>query len=172
MRTTTVIKGTEMRYSILASSLLALSLCGTAAQAATETSTTTVSDCVIQEVLPGRAMTGGFVTFEHQGEPVEILEALIPSITDHVELHEMSMVHNVMTMGPLQDTSLSEGQRFFRKGGDHVMIMSIPEDKIPQIGETHTMTFNLSNGTSISCDALVKSLDDVMKEHAAEKAAH
>ena len=84
----------------------------------------------------------------------------------------MSMVDNVMTMGPLQDKSLTEGQRFFRKGGDHVMIMSIPEDKTPQIGETHTMTFKLSNGKSVSCEAIVKSLNEVMKEHAVKKAAH
>ncbi|SUA61193.1 Uncharacterized protein conserved in bacteria [Oligella urethralis] len=161
-----------MRYSILASSLFAIGFFGTAALAATDTSTTTVSDCVIHEVLPGRAMTGGFATFEHQGETVEILEALLPSITDHVELHEMSMVDNVMTMGPLQDKSLTEGQRFFRKGGDHVMIMSIPEDKTPQIGETHTMTFKLSNGKSVSCEAIVKSLNEVMKEHAVKKATH
>ena len=161
-----------MKHSILTASLLALSLCSGLAQADEVSSTTTVSDCVIQEVLPGRAMTGAFVTFNHQGDPIEILESLIPSISDQVELHQMTMVDNVMTMGPLQDTTLEAGQRFFRKGGDHVMIMKIPEDKIPKIGDTHSMTFKFSDGTTATCDALVKSLDDVMKEHAGNKMAH
>lgn len=161
-----------MKYSILAGSLLALSLFSGLAQANDTNSTTTVSDCVIQEVLPGRAMTGAFVTFNHQGESVEIIESLIPTISDQVELHQMTMVDNIMTMGPLQDTTLEAGQRFFRKGGDHVMIMKIPENKIPKIGETHTMTFKFSNGTTATCEALVKSLDDVMKEHAAKKMVH
>lgn len=161
-----------MNVSILTSSLLAFALSSGIAQAADHGTVTTLSDCVIQEVLPGRAMTGAFVTFNHQGETVEITESLIPSITEHVELHEMSMVDNVMTMGPLQNKTLEEGQRFFRKGGDHIMVMQIPEDKIPQVGETHNMTFAFSNGTTASCDALVKSLDDVMKEHAAKDMSH
>ncbi len=170
--TSTVIKEATMKYSILTGSLLVLSLYSSLAQANDIRSTTTVNDCVIQEVLPGRAMTGAFVTFNHQGEPVDILESLIPSISNQVELHQMTMIDNVMTMGPLQNTTLETGQRFFRKGGDHVMIMKIPEDKIPKIGETHTMTFNLSNGTTTTCEALVKSLDDVMKEHVGKKMTH
>ena len=161
-----------MKHSILAGSLLALSLCSGLAQANDISSTTNVSDWWMQEVLPGRAMTGAFVTFNHQGEPVEILESLIPSVSDQIELHQMTMVDNVMTMGPLQDTTLESGQRFFRKGGDHVMIMKIPENKIPKVGETHTMTFKFSNGTTATCEALVKSLDEVMKEHAGKKMMH
>ena len=84
----------------------------------------------------------------------------------------MDMVDTVLTLGPLQNTTLEAGQRFFRKGGYHVIVMNNPEDKFPQIVETHTKTFKFSNGTTASCEALVKSLDDVMKEHAASKMAH
>lgn len=163
----------KKHLSLFGSSLIALSLSSGLALADDKTpaSETVLSECVIQEVLPGRNMTGAFVTFDHKGETVEIVEALLPSITDHIELHEMTMVDNVMTMGPLPDKTLSEGQRFFRKGGDHVMVMSIPDDKIPQIGDTHTMTFHFSNGTTASCEALVKSLDDVIAEHAMKKEA-
>ena len=163
-----------MKLTFLSSGLFALTLSSGLGLAQTQgiSTTTTVTDCVIQEVLPGRAMTGAFVTFNHQGEAVEIVDSLIPSVSDQVELHQMDMVDNVMTMGPLQDTTLKAGQRFFRKGGDHIMIMNIAEDSIPQIGDTHTMTFTFSNGTTATCDALVKSLDDVMKEHAARKMAH
>lgn len=134
------------------------------AQTVVAETTTTVDNCAIQEVLPGKAMTGAFVTFHHKGPAVEILSAEIPSITTHVELHSMEMKDNVMTMIPLTDPKLEEGVREFKKGADHVMVMSIPEDKMPKIGETHTMTFKFSNGTEASCDAIVKSIDEVMKD--------
>lgn len=139
--------------------------------AAAET-TTTVDNCAIQEVLPGKAMTGAFVTFHHEGPAVDIVSAEIPSITSHVELHSMEMKDNVMTMIPLTNPKLEEGIREFKKGADHVMVMNIPEDKMPKVGETHTMTFKFSNGTEASCDAIVKSIDEVMKEANAEMTMH
>ncbi|QPT39500.1 Uncharacterized protein conserved in bacteria [Oligella ureolytica] len=132
--------------------------------AVAEESTTTVDNCVIQEVLPGKDMTGAFVTFHHKGPQVNIESAEIPSITTHIELHSMEMKDNVMTMIPLTSPELNEGVREFKKGGDHVMVMSIPEDKMPKVGETHTMTFNFSDGTKASCDAIVKSVDEIMQE--------
>ncbi|MDO5668034.1 MAG: copper chaperone PCu(A)C [Alcaligenaceae bacterium] len=132
--------------------------------AAAETSTTTVDNCAIQEVLPGKNMTGAFVNFHHKGAAVEIVSAEIPSVTSHIELHSMEMKDNVMTMVPLTNPKLEEGVREFKKGSDHVMVMSIPDDKLPKVGETHTMTFKFSNGTQASCDAIVKSIEEVMKE--------
>lgn len=160
-----------MKHIMLLSSLFLLSFNSglIQAQANENKPLTTLSDCVIQEVLPGRTMTAAFVTFNHEGEAVDIIEGSIPTVSEHIELHSMSMVDNVMSMGPLENTTLESGQRFFKKGGDHVMIMNIPEDKIPQIGETHTMTFKFSDDTRASCDALVKSLDDVMQEHTAQQ---
>lgn len=131
--------------------------------AVAETTVTSVDNCVIQEVLPGKAMTGAFVTFHHQGPAVDIIAAEIPSITSHVELHSMELKDHVMTMIPLTNPSLEAGIREFKKGADHVMLMSIPEDKLPRVGETHTMTFKFSNGTEASCDAMVKSIDEIMQ---------
>lgn len=143
--------------------VLAAVFLASGAAVAAET-TTTLENCAIQEVLPGKDMTGAFVTFKHQGPAVNIIAAEIPSITTHVELHSMEMKDNVMTMIPLTDPKLEEGTREFKKGADHVMVMSIPADKIPKIGEKHTMTFKFSNDTQASCDAVVKSIDEVMKE--------
>lgn len=143
--------------------LAALFLASGAAVAADQT-TTTLEKCAIQEVLPGKNMTGAFVTFKHQGPAVNIISAEIPSITTHVELHSMEMKDNVMTMIPLTDPKLEEGTREFKKGADHVMVMNIPADKIPKVGEKHAMTFKFSNDTQATCDAVVKSIDEVMKE--------
>ena len=52
--------------------LAALFLASGAALAADQT-TTTVENCAIQEVLPGKDMTGAFVTFQHKGPSVNII---------------------------------------------------------------------------------------------------
>lgn len=120
-------------------------------------------DCVIQEVLPSRHMTGAFLTFHNPGQAVDIVSAQIPSITPHVELHTMRMKDNVMEMVPLRDLTLPTGQRAFRKGGDHLMLMRIPHAKKPAIGSVHTIRIQLSDGTQSSCQAPVKSVADVTR---------
>lgn len=153
--------------------LLLAALLMTSSQAfAEDKTTTTLENCAIQEVLPGKNMTGAFVTFQHKGPTVDIVAAEIPTVTSHVELHSMEMKDNVMTMIPLTNPKLEEGTREFKKGADHVMVMSIPEDKIPKVGETHAMTFKFSNGTQATCDAIVKSVDQVMKEAKDAKMMH
>ena len=127
-------------------SLLLLSALGMgSAFAATE-----LKDCVIQEVLPGKNMTGAFLTFVHNGEPVEIKSGEIASITPNIEFHQMVMKGDVMEMSPLEDLKISEGERLFKKGADHIMLMQIPEDKFPKKGETHTITVNFSDGSKAS----------------------
>ena len=124
---------------------------------------TKLSDCVIQEVIPGKDMTGAFLKFEHSGKPVQIESASIPSITSDIELHAMEMKDGVMSMVPLQNKELKEGERVFKKGGDHVMLMKIAADKFPKAGEKHTITVNFDDKTSASCEAEVKTVKEVIE---------
>lgn len=137
----------------------------TAEAASTATAgNTTLSDCVIQEVIPGKDMTGAFLKLEHKGSPVQIEGAKIDSITDTVELHSMEMKDGVMSMIPLTDKELKEGERIFKKGGDHLMLMKIAQDKFPKAGDKHTITVNFSDKSSASCEAVVKTVDQVIEE--------
>lgn len=123
---------------------------------------TQLHDCAIQEVLPGRNMTGAFVRFVHTGAPVQLLRAEVPSISQRIELHSMHMVNNVMEMTPMTNLQLNAGERIFKKGGDHVMLFDIAQK--PAVGSTHTLTVYFSDNTKASCQAVIKSLDEVMKE--------
>lgn len=125
---------------------------------------TTLEHCVIQEVIPGKDMTGAFLTMVHDGEPVEITGAAIPSVTAHVELHQMVMKGDVMEMSPLTDLTVKAGERQFKKGADHLMLMQIPADKFPKKGETHTITVSFSDGSTASCDAVVKTVGEVIEQ--------
>lgn len=149
-------------------SLLLLSALGmSSAFAATE-----LKDCVIQEVIPGKNMTGAFLTFEHKGETVEIKSGEIASVTPSVEFHQMVMKGDVMEMAPLEDLKIAEGERMFRKGADHIMLMQIPEDKFPKKGEKHTITVHFSDGSKASCEAEVKTVEEVIEAAKAAGDAH
>ncbi|MDO4636930.1 MAG: copper chaperone PCu(A)C [Lautropia sp.] len=131
------------------------------AQAAGKASHTTLSHCVIQEVLPGKNMTGAFVNFRHTGQPVQVERVDVPDVSARAELHQMTMKDGVMEMGPLQDTTLKAGERVFRKGGDHIMLFDIASR--PRLGSKHTLTAFFSDGTQASCKAVVASVKSVMK---------
>ncbi|MDO4905290.1 MAG: copper chaperone PCu(A)C [Lautropia sp.] len=147
---------------LIASVLLSAcsSLSGSAGSAAA--SHTELKDCVIQEVLPGKDMTGAFVRFVHTGEPVDLLRAEVPGVAQRVELHSMAVKDGVMEMVPLTDVRLEAGERVFKKGADHVMLFDVAQK--PAIGSTHTMTIHFSDGTQASCEAVVKSVKEVMKD--------
>lgn len=131
---------------------------------------TKLENCAIQEVLPGKNMTGGFARFVHTGAPVEIVRAEVPTISQRIELHSMAMKNGVMEMIPLTNPKLEAGERIFKKGADHVMLFDIKEN--PKVGSIHKMRVFFSNGTLASCDAVVKSVEEVMKEAGIGAASH
>ena len=102
------------------------------------------------------------MTFVHTGAPVNLKGAEVPDISQRVELHNMVMKNGVMEMGPLKDLTLNDGERVFKKGGDHVMLFDVKQK--PAIGSKHTLTVFFDDGTQASCEALVKSVKDVMKD--------
>lgn len=151
-----------MMFSVAALLAAPAVLFSGSAAAAEAASHTTLKNCVIQEVVPGKDMTGAYVTFVHTGAPVNLKGAEVPDISQRVELHDMVMNNGVMEMGPLKDLTLNDGERVFKKGGDHVMLFDVKQK--PAIGSKHTLTVFFDDGSQASCDAVVKSVKDVMKD--------
>ncbi|MDO4232669.1 MAG: copper chaperone PCu(A)C [Lautropia sp.] len=123
---------------------------------------TQLKDCVIQEVIPGKDMTGAFAKFVHEGPAVQITRAEVPGVSNRVELHSMEMKNGVMEMIPLTNPSLDAGERVFKKGADHVMLFDIANK--PAVGSHHEMKVYFSDGTHASCTAVVKSVKEVMRD--------
>lgn len=123
---------------------------------------TELKDCVIQEVLPGKNMTGAYVRFVHQGAPVALVRAEVPSVSQRIELHSMTLKDGMMEMTPMTDLALAAGERLFRKGGDHVMLFDIATN--PAIGSKHVMTIYFDDNTRASCQAVVKSIQEIMQD--------
>ncbi|AIL33212.1 copper chaperone PCu(A)C [Basilea psittacipulmonis] len=123
---------------------------------------TTLNHCVIQEPLPTKHMTAAFFNVEHTGPDVAIERLEIPAISEHIELHRMKMNHHVMSMEKIDNPTLTQGITAFQKGGDHAMIMNIPDDRLPKAGEQFEMILLLKDGTQASCQAIVKNAKDLM----------
>jgi periplasmic protein len=127
-------------------------LISSAAMAAGDVS---VSNCLIQEVIPGKQMTGAFFDIENKGkEDVKLTGAAADKITSHVELHEMIHKDGKMEMSQIQEYNVTPGSvHHFKKGGYHVMLMQIEEKNFPKVGETYPLELKLSNGETLKCDA-------------------
>ncbi|MGP1516977.1 MAG: copper chaperone PCu(A)C [Ottowia sp.] len=149
-----------MKYVVVAAAAL-LAMQVQAAEPAVATHTE-LKDCTMQEVLPGKDMTGAYVRIVHKGAPVDVVKAEIPTVSKRIELHSMAMKDNVMHMVPMTDVKINEGERVFKKGGDHVMLFDVAEK--PAVGSKHTMTLYFSDNTKASCEAVVKTVQDVMKD--------
>ena len=96
-----------------------------------------VKDCLIQEVIPGKQMTGGFFVLENSGkDTVKLIGASVEKITDKVELHEMIHKDGQMEMSQIQSYDVTPGEHLFKKGGYHIMFMDVKQ--FPKAGETCT----------------------------------
>lgn len=124
-----------------------------------------LGECFIQEVIPGKNMTGSYFLLKHSGKAQKIVKAEIPSITATVEMHEMVMKDNVMQMQEIMDYPLAEGDNQFKKGSFHLMLMNIAEDKKPAVGSMHGVQLTLDDGEKLQCEAKVLTVAEVMERY-------
>lgn len=129
---------------------------------ATTMAADTLENCVIQEVIPGKHMTAAFFILKHIGEEKKLISAEIPTIAGTTEIHTMEMVGDVMKMKKLDSYLVKEGDNIFRKGANHLMLFDIV--KSPEVGTKHSLTLTFENGEKLSCEAVVKSIDEIIKE--------
>ena len=78
--------------------------------------------------LPGQPVGGGFMTITNKGAEADRLVSIsAPEVSDDVQLHEMAVENDVMTMRQLADgVALAAGETVeLKPGGLHVMFMKI-----------------------------------------------
>ena len=130
-----------------------------------------VKDCLIQEVISGKNMTGAFFDIENTGkEAVKLTGAAADKITSHVELHEMIHKDGKMEMSQIQEYDVTPGEvHHFKKGGYHIMLMDIEEKNFPKVGESYPMELKLSNGETLKCDAKTITVEEAIKHFKIEE---
>jgi len=121
-----------------------------------------VKDCLIQEVIPGKQMTGGFFVLENSGkDTVKLIGASVEKITDKVELHEMIHKDGQMEMSQIQSYDVTPGEHLFKKGGYHIMFMDVKQ--FPKAGETYPVELKFDNKETLKCDAKVLTVEETLK---------
>jgi copper(I)-binding protein len=76
----------------------------------------------------GAKIGGGYMTITNNGSaPDKLIAAAAPSVADHVEIHEMAMTNDVMTMRKLDSgVAVPPGKTVaFAPGGYHLMLMGL-----------------------------------------------
>ncbi len=101
--------------------VLGLSLLGLAFQAAAQT---TVDDAWVRATVPTQTASGAFMTLTAESDS-KLLSVASPVAKD-VQIHEMTMKNDVMSMGPVQSVDLPAGKAVaFDPNGYHVMLMGL-----------------------------------------------
>ncbi|USU02659.1 MULTISPECIES: copper chaperone PCu(A)C [Pseudomonas] len=99
----------------------ALSLLGLAFQVSAQTK---VDDAWVRATVPTQSASGAFMTVTADSDS-KLLSVASPVAKD-VQIHEMSMKNDVMTMGPVKSVELPAGKAVsFDPNGYHVMLMGL-----------------------------------------------
>lgn len=75
----------------------------------------------------GAKIGGGYLTITNNGSAPDKLLSATTTVADHVEIHEMAMANNVMTMRKLDGgVTVAPGKTVaFAPGGYHLMLMGL-----------------------------------------------
>ena len=77
---------------------------------------------------PGATVAGGFMRITNEGSAPDRLLGGQAAIADHVEIHETTMVDNVMRMRQVEGLEIKPGQTLELKPGSyHVMFVGLKE---------------------------------------------
>lgn len=129
-----------------------------------ESGKVSLDNCVIQAAIPGSGMTGAFMDITYSGDAEKaLISATADELTKHVEIHEMVMAEGVMKMQQIERFELKNGVNKLEKGGYHIMLMDL--QKLPQAGETYPLSLTFDGGQTETCEAMVKSPEDIQSKH-------
>ena len=94
-------------------------------------------------MLPGQPVGGGFVTIKNAGATDDVLIAAESPASGRVELHEMAMVNDVMTMRQLKGgIPVPAGTTVeLKPGGLHMMFMDVKEPFVEGAQVSVKLTF-------------------------------
>lgn len=124
------------------------------AAAATSQAQVTVKDAWIRATVPQQQATGAFMQLS-AAKDTKLVAASSP-LTPVVEVHEMAMKDNVMTMRQIPAVEIAAGQTVALKpGGYHVMLLDLKQQV--KAGDTVqlTLTFEGKDGQRESVDVKV-----------------
>lgn len=136
-----------------------LSLLGLAFQVSAQTK---VDDAWVRATVPSQSASGAFMTLTADSDS-KLLSVATPLAKD-VQIHEMSMKNDVMSMGPVKSVDLPAGKAVkLDPNGYHVMLMGLTGQL--KEGESVPLTLTVENAKgekeTVEVKASVRSLTNM-----------
>lgn len=121
----------------------------------------TVSNCFIREAITGSDMTAAYMMITNTNHETAVVKsAALPDLSEHVELHDMTMDNGVMKMFPIDEITVEHGQTVeLKQGGMHIMVMQLK--KAPMVGESYNIELTLADDSKLNCNAPVLALKEI-----------
>ncbi|CAI8718044.1 copper chaperone PCu(A)C [Pseudomonas sp. GW456-12-1-14-TSB6] len=118
---------------------LGLSLLGLAFQVSAQTR---VDDAWVRATVPNQSASGAFMSVTADSDS-KLLSVASPAAKD-VQIHEMTMKNDVMSMGPVKSVDLPAGKAVnFDPNGYHVMLMGLTAQL--KEGDSVPLTLTIEN---------------------------
>jgi periplasmic copper chaperone A len=114
-----------------------------------------ISGAFTRATLPSQPVGGGYLTITNTGESDDTLIGGSATFAERVEVHEMSMVNDVMNMRQLADgLVIPAGESVsLQPGGYHLMFVQLAEPLV--VGEPVMVTLEFENAGTIEIEFAV-----------------
>jgi copper(I)-binding protein len=106
----------------------------------------------------GAKIAGGYLKITNNGSSADRFVGAKSDVTDHVEIHEMSMSDGVMKMRPLPNgLEIKPGETIeLKSGGYHLMFMDLKQPLKP--GDSFKSTLQFEKAGSLDVNFIVRAL--------------
>ena len=109
----------------------------------------TVTDGYIKASIPGSDITAAFMTLNNATDKAITLQKITSSIADRIEIHEHSMVNDMMRMRQVDNITIDANSSVvLQPSGLHLMIFALKQQMTEQ--DVISLTLYLSNETEIN----------------------
>lgn len=107
---------------------------------------------------PSQMMAGNgavYMNISNNSGQDDRLVSASSSVAETVEIHQTTMVDDVMKMAPVEGIEVpADGEAALEPGGYHIMLINLVEDFMP--GDTFSVTLNFEHAGEISVDVTVQ----------------
>ena len=119
----------------------------------------------VKEALPGVDATAVYLSIHNPRNETDLLLSVSTDLAQISEIHEMSMVDNVMKMRRLDSGLSIAPDQFVRlePGGLHIMLFGL--SKSFKVGETYTVTLVFERAGKISVPVTVRAAAETAHHH-------
>lgn len=128
----------------------------TATESAVDVGDLIISGFWTRATLPGQKVGGGYMSIENTGSENDRLISLASPATDRVEVHEMSVENDIMTMRKVDGgLDIPAGERVtLAPGGYHLMFQDLREGFVE--GESIELTLGFDKAGAVTLDLPVR----------------